>query len=120
MLFCGVICEFDPFHNGHAYLLRLLRQKTGCDGILCVMSGSFTQRGEAAVVSKWARTEMALACGADFVFELPALFAVRDAAHFAQGGVGLLDALGPTGWGLAARQGSLRRLDRSTDGTGCR
>lgn len=110
MLFCGVICEFDPFHNGHAYLLRLLRQKTGCDGILCVMSGSFTQRGEAAVVSKWARTEMALACGADFVFELPALFAVRDAAHFAQGGVGLLDALGADWLGFGSETGELAPL----------
>ena len=64
---------------------------------------------------------MALACGADFVFELPALFAVRDAAHFAQGGVGLLDALGADWLGFGSEdRGACAALDRSTDGTGCR
>ena len=106
----GVICEFDPFHNGHARLLRLLRAQTGCDGVVCAMSGSFTQRGEAAIVSKWARAEMALRCGADLVFELPALFAVRDAAHFAQGGVQLLSALGVEWLGFGSETGELAPL----------
>lgn len=107
---CGVICEFDPFHNGHARLLRLLREETGCDGIVCVMSGAFTQRGEAAIVSKWARAEMALHCGADFVFELPALFAVRDAAHFALGGVSLLHSLGVSVLGFGSESGEIEPL----------
>ena len=58
------------------------------------MAGSFVQRGEPACLSKWARAEMALRCGADAVFELPALFAVRPADAFALGGVGVLDGLG--------------------------
>ena len=106
----GVICEFDPFHNGHARLLRLLRERTGCDGVVCAMSGSFTQRGEATIVSKWARAEMALRCGADLVFELPALFAVRDAAHFAAGGVQLLAALGAEWLGFGSETGELAPL----------
>lgn len=106
----GVICEFDPFHNGHARLLRLLREATGCDGVICAMSGSFTQRGEAALVSKWARAEMALRCGADLVFELPALFAVRDAAHFARGGTTLLAALGVEWLGFGSETGELEPL----------
>lgn len=94
MRVCGVICEYDPFHNGHAYHLRAVRERTGCDYIVCAMSGHFTQRGHAALLSKWARAEMALRSGADAVFELPALFAVRDAEHFALGGVALLASLG--------------------------
>lgn len=94
MRVCGVICEYDPFHNGHAYHLRTAKAQTGCEYVVCVTSGFFTQRGNAALVSKWARAEMALRCGADAVFELPALFAVRDAERFARGGVSLLSSLG--------------------------
>ncbi len=94
MRVCGVICEYDPFHNGHAHHLRRVRELSGCEYIVCAMSGYFTQRGEAALVSKWARAEMALRCGADAVFELPTLFALRDAQRFALGGVALLDGLG--------------------------
>lgn len=111
MLVCGVICEYDPFHNGHAYHLRALRKKTGCQWIVCVMSGHFTQRGHAAILSKWARAEMALRCGADAVFELPALFAVRDAERFAMGGVSLLDGLGiVTHLGFGSESGNLDEL----------
>ena len=94
MRVCGVICEFDPFHAGHAYLLRELRARTEAEGVVCVMSGDFTQRGEPALLEKRERAEMALRCGADLVFELPALFAVRDAQRFAAGGVALLESLG--------------------------
>jgi len=90
MRVCGVICEYDPFHNGHAYHLRKIREETGCDFIVCAMSGFFTQRGHAAFLSKWTRAEMALRGGADAVFELPALYAVRDAENFARSGVALL------------------------------
>lgn len=94
MRVCGVICEYNPFHNGHALHLRQARANAQAQWIVCVMSGCFTQRGEAAIVSKWTRAEMALRCGADVVLELPTLFAVRDAHRFALGGVSLLDALG--------------------------
>ncbi len=112
MLVCGVICEYDPFHKGHQYLLDSLRGALGPDcKIICAMSGHFTQRGQAALLSKWVRAEMALRCGADVVFELPTLFAVRDAERFALGGVALLDALSVvTHLGFGSESGDLQGL----------
>ncbi len=94
MKIAGVIAEYNPFHAGHAYHLAQARAQTGADYVVACMAGSFVQRGEPACLSKWARAEMALRCGADAVFELPALFAVRPADAFALGGVGVLDGLG--------------------------
>ena len=94
MKIAGVIAEYNPFHLGHAYHLRETRARTGCDYVVACMTGSFTQRGEAACASKWARTRAALSCGADAVFELPALFAVRTADAFARGGVAILAGVG--------------------------
>lgn len=94
MKIAGIIAEYNPLHNGHVYHLQQTRKCTGCDAVIVVMSGSYTQRGEAACLSKWTRARLALQCGADAVFELPALFAVRTADAFALGGVALLDALG--------------------------
>ena len=94
MIVCGVIAEYDPFHRGHQRHLMLAREKTGADYILCVMSGSFTQRGLPALLPPAARAEMALRCGADAVVQLPYAFSVREAEYFARGGVAILDALG--------------------------
>ena len=94
MTIAGVIAEYNPFHNGHLYHLRETRRASGCDGMVVCLAGNFTQRGEAAALSKWTRARMALLCGADAVFELPALFAVRTADLFARGGVGVLGGLG--------------------------
>lgn len=94
MRIAGVIAEFNPFHRGHEWHLAETRRRTGCDFVVVCMAGSYVQRGTAACLSKWARVEAALRCGADAVFELPALFAVRSADGFARGGVGVLDGLG--------------------------
>lgn len=88
----GVICEFNPLHNGHLYLLNKIREN-GATHIIAVMSGNFTQRGEPAVMSKWARTETALKCGADLVIELPVAYSVASAEKFAFGGVYILNSL---------------------------
>ena len=93
MLISGVICEFNPLHNGHKYLLDTIIKETG-GYTVCVMSGNFVQRGECAIVDKYRRTRMALANGADLVIELPSPFAVATAEKFAFGGVSLLHALG--------------------------
>jgi predicted nucleotidyltransferase len=90
----GVIVEYNPFHNGHRYHLQETREKTGADCLVAVMSGNFLQRGEPAIVSKWARAKMALAAGVDLVIELPYAFAVQAAERFADGAVRLLDAIG--------------------------
>ena len=93
MRIAGIIAEYNPFHNGHAWHIARTRA-AGYDYVIVCMGGHFTQRGEAAILSKWDRARMALACGADAVFELPALFAVRPADAFARGGVAVLAGLG--------------------------
>lgn len=90
----GVIAEYNPFHLGHAHHLAQARQLAKADAVVVVMSSVFTQRGDAAMLSPADRARMALQCGADAVFALPAAWAVRDAEHFALGGVSLLAGLG--------------------------
>lgn len=90
----GLIVEYNPFHNGHLYHLEQSRILSGADSVVCVMSGNFVQRGEPAMVNKWARTRMALAAGVDLVIELPAVYAMASAEYFGYGAVKLLDSLG--------------------------
>ncbi len=92
MKFCAVICELDPFHNGHKYLFEKIRE-AGYAHILCIMSGNFTQRGEAAVFHKLIRARHAVENGADAVIELPAAFSVSPAELFARGAVHILSSL---------------------------
>lgn len=94
MRVCAVICEYNPFHNGHAYHLAQARQASGADYVLCLMSGALTQRGTFARHDKWTRARMALLSGADVVLELPTRFSCAPAQEFAGGGIALLDALG--------------------------
>lgn len=94
MRIAGIIAEYNPFHSGHEYHIRRTREMTDCDYIVVCMGGSFTQRGEPARADKFARVTSALRCGADAVFELPALFAVRTADRFARGGVDVLGGIG--------------------------
>ena len=94
MKIAGIIAEYNPFHRGHAYHIKRTREITGCDYVAVCMDGHFTQRGEPACMSKWMRARMAIACGADIVVELPALYAVRTADAFARGGVNILGGMG--------------------------
>ncbi|WP_078554881.1 nucleotidyltransferase [Bacillus alkalicellulosilyticus] len=89
----GVIVEYNPFHNGHLYHLEETKKQTNADVIIAVMSGSFLQRGEPALVSKWQRTNMALAGGADLVVELPYAYSTQKAETFADGAVQILNGL---------------------------
>lgn len=91
---CGIVVEYNPFHNGHAYHAQMARELSGADVVIAVMSGNFLQRGEPAIIDKWQRTKAALANGVDLVIELPFAYAVQSADYFAQGGVKLLQALG--------------------------
>lgn len=90
----GIVAEYNPFHNGHAYQIREARKITGADYCVAVISGDFVQRGEVSVFSKYLRTKMALLSGADLVLEIPSIFAVSSAEDFAAGSVALLDNLG--------------------------
>lgn len=94
MKVCGVVAEYNPFHNGHLYQLKEARLKTGADVIVVAMSGNFLQRGEPAIVDKWDRASVALKHGADIVVEIPAAFSVQPADIFAKGAVDLLTHMG--------------------------
>ena len=87
----GIICEFNPFHNGHKYLIQKAKSHTN-EPVIAVMSTSFTQRGEVAVTDKFARAKSALLGGADLVIELPVAYAVANAEVFAKSGVKLLSS----------------------------
>lgn len=89
MTITGIIAEFNPFHNGHKYLLD---QAEGLK--IVAMSGNFMQRGEPAIVDKWTRAQMALENGADLVVELPFFVSVQAADFFGQGAVDILARLG--------------------------
>lgn len=90
---CGIVAEYNPFHNGHQYQVEQARQHVKVDVVIAVMSGNFLQRGEPAIVDKWTRTQMALASGVDLVVELPAVFALQPADYFARGAIQTLGAL---------------------------
>ena len=90
----GIITEYNPFHKGHEYHLEKARLDTNAHSIVCVMSGNFTQRGIPAIIDKWKRAEMAIKNGVDLVLELPVVYSLSSAEHFAFGGVSLLNSLG--------------------------
>lgn len=90
----GIVVEYNPFHNGHIYHLEQSKAASGCDAVVCVMSGNFIQRGEPAFINKFARAQAALYNGADLVIELPHPFAMSSAEYFAYGAVKILDSIG--------------------------
>lgn len=85
----GIICEFNPFHKGHKYLIDSVKGEN--DGIICVMSGNFVQRGAFAVYDKFTRAKTALENGADLVIELPCAYSLKSAEGFAKAGIRLLE-----------------------------
>lgn len=89
----GIIAEYNPFHNGHLYHIQETKRLTQ-QPLIVVMSGSFMQRGEPAVLSKWKRASCAVQGGADLVLELPCVFTLRSAEFFAKGAVQLLATTG--------------------------
>ena len=88
----AVICEYNPFHNGHYYQLEQMKKES--DSVICIMSGDFVQRGAAAIYDKFIRTKAALLSGADLVIMLPVVYSLSPAELFAFGGVSLCDKLG--------------------------
>lgn len=94
MKVCGVIAEFNPFHQGHAYLLEQARKRTGADVMVVVMSGNWVQRGEPAIEQKWSRAKAALHHGADVVIEMPTAVSCQATDLFARGAVEILQKVG--------------------------
>ncbi len=106
----GITAEFDPFHNGHQYLIDNVRAELAPDAVVCVMSGNFTQRGMPAVFDKFVRAEMAVLGGADLVVELPALYAVNGAEKFAEGAIRVMSGLGVTDIAFGSECGNAELL----------
>ena len=88
-----IISEYNPFHFGHLYHLNEAKKVTNSDYSVAIISGNFAQRGEPSIVSKWAKTEMALKCGVDLVLELPVIYSISSAENFAYGATKILDSL---------------------------
>lgn len=89
----GIIAEYNPFHNGHLYHIKKIKEKYPDATIILVMSGNFTERGDIALIDKWKRTKIALLSGIDLVIELPFPFATQSADYFSYGAITLLEKL---------------------------
>ena len=111
----GVIVEYNPFHNGHAYHLQQAKEVSGSEIVIAAMSGNFLQRGEPAIVSKWYRAKMALMGGVDLVFELPYQFATQKAETFANGAISLLDAAGCDSICFGSESGNINAFLKTAD-----
>lgn len=89
----GIVCEYNPFHNGHRYQIEKAKALSGADCTVAAMSGNFVQRGDVSIFSKYERAKSAVLGGADIVFELPAYFSLKSAEGFARGAVSMLHSL---------------------------
>ena len=94
----AIVCEFNPLHNGHLYLIEKVKSQNPDSFTVCIMSGNFVQRGEPAIIDKWERTKWALDAGADLVLELPTLFALQTADKFAFGAIKIASMLNCDGY----------------------
>lgn len=89
----GIVCEYNPFHKGHEYQIQQAKLLTGAEHVICFMSGNFLQRGVPAIADKHTRTEIALRCGVDAVFEIPFVYASSSARDYAHAAVCMMNAL---------------------------
>lgn len=113
MKICGIICEYNPLHNGHVRHLAFSRNFA--DTIICVMSGDFTQRGTPAIMDKYDRAKHAIMGGADMVIELPAVFSIASAENYAFGAVKILDALKCDFLSFGSEKGDIDILSKCAD-----
>ncbi len=90
---CAIICEYNPFHNGHKLLIDEAKKLSGCEYIACIMSGDFSQRGEACILNKYNRAQLALCGGADIVIHMPTAYASSSAEVFARCGINIASSL---------------------------
>ncbi|MBC1502680.1 nucleotidyltransferase [Listeria booriae] len=109
----GLIVEYNPFHNGHLLHLNEAKKQTNAEAIIAVMSGSFLQRGEPALLPKWERAKMAVDAGVDLVVELPFHFTTQQAAIFANGAVEILAALGVSSIFFGSENGDAKSFSKA-------
>lgn len=107
-----VIAEYNPFHQGHGYHLKMAKEETGASHTLVLMGGNFLQRGDVAIEDKFLRAKAALEGGADLVAELPFIYASSWAREFAQGGVFIANQIPfPVTLSFGSESGSLDDLE---------
>lgn len=110
---CGVIVEYNPYHNGHVHHIKETKKVSQADCIIAVMSGPFLQRGEPAIIDKFARAKAALESSVDIVMELPYLFAVQNSDIFAQGAVEILHKMGVSSICFGSESGRIENFKES-------
>lgn len=93
MNICGIVVEYNPFHNGHLHHLQEAKKITNADIVIAIMSPTFMQRGEPAIIDKFTRTKTILDYGIDIVVELPSVYAIQSANYFAKGSISILNKL---------------------------
>lgn len=111
----GIIAEYNPFHNGHAYQIAQAKKVTGAQYCIIIMSGNFVQRGAPAIMDKYTRTRAALTGGADLIIELPVHYATASAEYFAAGAAALLDKLGIDCLCFGSECGNIQTLSDTAD-----
>lgn len=111
MKFCGIISEFNPFHNGHKYIIEQAKKITG-EEVVCLCSGDFVQRGLPAIQDKYTRAKNAIANGANAVLELPTFYATTNAENFAFGAIKILSSLGASHIAFGVKNASLELLTK--------
>lgn len=111
----GIVVEYNPLHNGHIHHIRQTRLRHPADVLVAVMSGSFTQRGEPAILDKFTRTKWALSEGIDLVVELPFVHAVQSADRFAFAAVSILHKMGVTDITFGSETADLEALRKMAD-----
>lgn len=112
----GIIVEYNPFHKGHLYHIKKAKEVTSSDYVVCIMSGNFVQRGEPAIINKWARTEVALNYEIDLVIELPFVFSMSSAEYFSLSAIKILDSLGIVDFiCFGSESGNIKTLNKIAD-----
>ncbi|MCD8028700.1 MAG: nucleotidyltransferase [Erysipelotrichaceae bacterium] len=107
MRILGLIVEYNPFHNGHIYHIHKAKELVHPDVTVAVMSSSFVQRGEPAIIDKWQRSTIAIENGIDIVIELPFVYSCQSADYFSQGALFLLNAIGVTDICFGSEEGHI-------------
>ena len=111
----GIICEYNPFHNGHLYQIKQTRER-GATHIICVMSGNFVQRGDMSIVPKAAKAQMAIDAGADLVLELPVVWSLASAENFAKGAISILKNTGICNYlSFGSECGNIKSLQKAAE-----
>ncbi len=106
----GIVCEYDPFHNGHRRQIEIVKKNDPNAAVVCLMSGNLTQRGRFAIADKYTRASAAIASGADIVLELPYPYSSASAEYFAAAGVFILDSLGTCEMSFGSECGDIELL----------